>query len=96
MPNSSSNWHPRVRQPGKRYSNLQRQLLFDECDAREGAPKASAAARHLAAINSEAKIEPVVADIGTDNIIDLLGDIDLVLDGLDNLETRYLLNDACV
>jgi len=76
-------------------SNLQRQFLFDECDAREGTPKATAAARHLVAINSEAKVEPVVSDIGTDNIIDLLENIDLVLDGLDNLETRYLLNDAC-
>jgi molybdopterin-synthase adenylyltransferase len=76
-------------------SNLGRQLLFDECDARDGAPKAVAAARHLAAINSEVQVEPVVADIGTDNILDLLEGIDLVLDGFDNLEARYLLNDAC-
>lgn len=76
-------------------SNLQRQLLFDESDANGGAPKALAAARRLASINSEVRVEPVVADIGTDNVIDLLKDIDLVLDGLDNLETRYLLNDAC-
>src|SRR5271166_2586631 len=76
-------------------SNLQRQLLFDEVDAHESAPKAIAAARHLAAINSDIEIEPVVADIGIDNVFDLLQDIDLVLDGLDNLEGRYLLNDAC-
>ena len=76
-------------------SNLERQLLFEECDVRDGAPKAIAAARHLTAINSEVQVEPVVADIGTDNIVDLLQDIDLVLDGFDNLEARYLLNDAC-
>jgi adenylyltransferase/sulfurtransferase len=76
-------------------SNLGRQLLFDEFDARDGAPKAVAAARHLAAINSEVQVEAVVADIGTDNIFDLLEGIDLVLDGFDNLEARYLLNDAC-
>ena len=76
-------------------SNLQRQLLFDESDANGGAPKAMAAARRLGAINSEVNVEPVVADIGTDNVMDLLTGIDLVLDGLDNLEGRYLLNDAC-
>jgi molybdopterin-synthase adenylyltransferase len=76
-------------------SNLGRQLLFDEFDARDGAPKAVAAARHLAAINSEVQVEAVVADIGTDNIFDLLEGIDLVLDGFDNLEARYLLNEAC-
>jgi len=77
-------------------SNLERQLLFEECDARDGAPKAVAAARHLSAINSEVQVEPVVADIGPDNVLDLLQGIDLVLDGFDNLEARYLLNDACV
>jgi molybdopterin-synthase adenylyltransferase len=76
-------------------SNLQRQLLFEESDAHESAPKAIAAARRLAAINSDIKIDPVVADMGMDNIFDLLQGIDLVLDGLDNLEGRYLLNDAC-
>src|SRR5260370_23455840 len=77
-------------------SNLQRQSLFDECDARQGTPKAVAAARHIAEINSETKVETVVADIGTGNVLDLLKGVDLVLDGLDNLETRYLLNDACI
>jgi molybdopterin-synthase adenylyltransferase len=76
-------------------SNLQRQLLFDESDAHDSAPKAIAAARRLAAINSDIKIEPVVADIGIDNVFDFLQGIDLVLDGLDNLEGRYLVNDAC-
>ena len=76
-------------------SNLHRQLLFDESDARDSAPKALAAAKHLARINADVRIDPVVADIGIDNISDLLQGIDLVLDGLDNLEGRYLLNDAC-
>jgi adenylyltransferase/sulfurtransferase len=76
-------------------SNLHRQFLFDESDARESAPKALAAARHLAAINSDVMIDPAVADIGIDNVSDLLQGIDLVLDGFDNLEGRYLLNDTC-
>src|SRR5271166_4768728 len=59
-------------------SNLQRQLLFDQNDAREGSPKAVAAARHLAAINSDVKIEPIVGDIRSDNVLDLLQGIDLV------------------
>jgi molybdopterin-synthase adenylyltransferase len=77
-------------------SNLQRQSLFDESDARQGTPKAVAAARHIADINSEVKVETVVADIGTANVLDLLKGVDLVLDGFDNLEARYLLNDACI
>jgi adenylyltransferase/sulfurtransferase len=77
-------------------SNLQRQLLFDQNDAREGSPKAAAAARHLAAVNSDVEIEPIAGDIRSDNVLDLLQGIDLVLDGFDNLEARYLLNDACI
>ena len=76
-------------------SNLHRQLLFDQSDARDSAPKALAAARHLAIVNADVKIDPVVADIGVDNVSDFLQGIDLVLDGLDNLEGRYLINDAC-
>lgn len=76
-------------------TNLQRQFLFDESDASEALPKAAAAARRLARINSEIAIEPVVADLTAFNAAELL-DIDLILDGTDNFETRYLLNDAAV
>lgn len=77
-------------------SNLQRQWLFEECDAEQGLPKAVAAARKIAAINSEVKVDAVVADVTAANIEDLLDDIDLILDGTDNFETRYLLNDYAV
>ena len=77
-------------------SNLQRQVLFDEDDACEGAPKAVAAAAKLARINSEVRVEAVVEDVGPDNAERLVEDADLVLDGADNFETRYVLNDACV
>lgn len=76
-------------------SNLQRQMLYDEEDAAESLPKAVAAQRRLAKINSAVKLEPVVADVSRDNIDDLLDGIDLALDGTDNFQTRYLLNDAC-
>src|SRR6185436_10269541 len=78
------------------WSNLQRQILFDEADAAEGLPKAAAAARHLAKVNSEIEIEPLVADLTPVNALDVLEAIDLILDGTDNFETRYLLNDAAV
>ena len=77
-------------------SNLQRQLLFDEADAAEGAPKAVAAARAVARINSEVKARPTVADVTPTNVEQFVAEADVVLDGTDNLETRYLLNDACV
>jgi adenylyltransferase/sulfurtransferase len=76
--------------------NLQRQLLFDEQDVRERMPKAAAAARRLRAINSEIAIEALVADVMAANVEELLGPADLLLDGTDNFETRYLLNDAAV
>lgn len=77
-------------------NNLQRQTLFEESDAAGAAPKAIAAARRLAAINSDVSIEPVVADFNADNAEALLEGMDLALDGSDNFEARYLLNDACV
>ncbi|HEY6041524.1 MAG TPA: ThiF family adenylyltransferase [Anaerolineae bacterium] len=77
-------------------NNLQRQILFDEEDIAEGLPKAVAAANKLAKINSSVAVEPVVADVNAENIEDLMRDAALVLDGTDNFETRYLVNDACV
>lgn len=76
------------------WSNLQRQLLFTEQDARDAMPKAIAAAKRLSAVNSDVQIEPIVSDVTPHNILELLEGIDLVLDGTDNFETRYLINDA--
>ena len=76
--------------------NLQRQILFDEDDVAENLPKAEAAARKIRAINSTIAVEPVVTDLDHTNILDLVGDADLILDGTDNFETRYLINDAAV
>src|SRR5438270_5859116 len=69
-------------------SNLQRQSLFDESDAAESLPKAIAAARKIAAFNSEITVEPKVEDIVPANVQSLLADVDLMLDGTDNFETR--------
>jgi adenylyltransferase/sulfurtransferase len=77
-------------------TNLQRQTLYDEADVRDATPKAVAAANRLRAINSSITIEPVVADVHSGNLVSLIRDVDLVVDGLDNADTRYLLNDACV
>lgn len=77
-------------------NNLQRQVLFDEHDVAESLPKAEAAARKIAAINSLVHVEPVVADVDHTNILDLVRDADLILDGTDNFETRYLINDVAV
>src|SRR6202048_3677073 len=77
-------------------SNLQRQVLFDEQDVAENLPKAEAAARKLEAINSSVHIEPVVTDIDRTNILELVEDADLILDGTDNFEIRYLINEAAV
>lgn len=74
-------------------SNLQRQSLFDEKDAAESVPKAIAAARKIAAFNSEIVVEPRVEDVIPGNINVLLEGMDVILDGTDNFETRYLLND---
>jgi adenylyltransferase/sulfurtransferase len=78
------------------WNNLQRQWLYEEADAREGLPKVVAARRRLASINSEVMIDAEVADLTATNADDLLGEVDLVLDGTDNFETRYLVNDWCV
>jgi molybdopterin-synthase adenylyltransferase len=78
------------------WSNLQRQFLFDEIDAAVAMPKAAAAARRLARVNSEVALEPVVADLTASNAAELFEGIDLILDGTDNFETRYLINDVAV
>ncbi len=77
-------------------SNLQRQSLFDEGDAAESLPKAIAAARKIAAFNSQVVVEPQVADLIPSNIDSLLAGTQLILDGTDNFETRYLINDFAV
>lgn len=77
-------------------SNLQRQSLFDETDATESIPKAIAAHRKIAAFNSEIEVEPKVEDLIPDNVEALLEGMDLIVDGTDNFETRYLINDYAV
>jgi adenylyltransferase/sulfurtransferase len=77
-------------------SNLQRQSLFDETDAAESLPKAIAAARKIASFNSEIQVEARVEDVVPHNIEALLEGIDVILDGTDNFETRYLVNDYAV
>lgn len=76
--------------------NLHRQLLYDEEDVANAMPKAEAAARRLRRINSSIEIEPRLIDVAPRNVEDLIRDVDVVLDGTDNVETRYLLNDACL
>lgn len=77
-------------------SNLQRQVLFDEDDARAALPKAEAAKRKLRRANSDVQVEAHIADLVPANIEGLLGRADIVLDCTDNFETRYLINDFCV
>lgn len=78
------------------FSNLQRQTLYAEKDAEERLPKAVAAKNRLTQINSEIEIEAVVADVTLSNIESLVKDCDLVIDGTDNFQIRYLINDICV
>ncbi|MGI9105397.1 MAG: ThiF family adenylyltransferase [Pyrinomonadaceae bacterium] len=77
-------------------SNLQRQTMFTERDARERVPKAVACARRIGEINSDVVTEAEVADVHHGNIERLIEHCDLVIDGTDNFATRYLINDACV
>jgi adenylyltransferase/sulfurtransferase len=78
-------------------SNLQRQVLFDEADARETLPKAEAARRHIAQFNSGVTVHPRIADLTPSNIAELIpSDVQIVLDATDNFETRYLINDFAV
>ena len=78
------------------FSNLQRQTMFTESDARERLPKAIACANRIREINSDIVVEPEVADVNHSNIESLISDVDVVIDGTDNFATRYLINDACV
>jgi molybdopterin/thiamine biosynthesis adenylyltransferase len=77
-------------------SNLQRQTLFNEADALQGLPKAIAAERALRAINSKVHVEGVIADLNSQNAYELLSGVDVILDGTDNFETRFLINDFAV
>src|ERR1700675_616341 len=77
-------------------SNLQRQTLFEEADAREALPKAVAAERRLRGINSDVRVEGIVADLTAENCAELVGGFQLILDGTDNFQTRLLLNDAAI
>src|SRR5262249_37506847 len=76
-------------------SNLQRQSLFNEDDILNNLPKAVAAEEKLRRINSSVRIEARVEDVNTSNVEELIADVDLVLDALDNFETRFVINDAC-
>jgi molybdopterin-synthase adenylyltransferase len=77
-------------------SNLQRQILFDEADARDALPKAEAARRKIALFNSSVTVHPHIADLVPANIHELLAPAHLILDATDNFETRYLINDYAV
>jgi molybdopterin/thiamine biosynthesis adenylyltransferase len=77
-------------------SNLQRQTLFDEADAEQSLPKAIAACKRIASLNSQIVAEPHVSDLRPENVDELLRGVQLILDGTDNFETRYLINDFAV
>jgi molybdopterin-synthase adenylyltransferase len=77
-------------------SNLQRQTMFTERDARERLPKSVACANHLSEINSDIRTQAEIADVNYSNVERLIGECDVVMDGTDNFATRYLINDACV
>ncbi|HEX8638721.1 MAG TPA: ThiF family adenylyltransferase [Pyrinomonadaceae bacterium] len=77
-------------------TNLQRQTLYSETDALNRLPKAIAAKNRIAEINSEIEVEAIVADVNYSNVEEFVKDVDLILDGTDNFQIRYLLNDACV
>jgi molybdopterin/thiamine biosynthesis adenylyltransferase len=78
------------------WNNLPRQALYAEADAKQGVPKAVAAARRLRQLNSSVEIKEHVVDVNADTVEDLVAGADVVLDGADNFEVRYLVNEACV
>ncbi|MCH8923370.1 MAG: ThiF family adenylyltransferase, partial [Planctomycetes bacterium] len=77
-------------------NNLQRQVLYDEADVEADLPKAVAAAARLRRINSQVEIDPVVVDVDHTNIESLAGDVEMIVDGTDNFEVRFLINDVAV
>src|SRR6266404_4413796 len=77
-------------------SNLQRQIMFEESDALNRLPKAIAAASRIARVNSDIQVEPLVTDLNFENVEEIVAGANVVLDGTDNFETRFLINDACV
>jgi molybdopterin-synthase adenylyltransferase len=77
-------------------TNLQRQVLFDEDDVEQGIPKAEAAKRKIARINSQVKVTAIVDDVNHTNIEKLAEGCDVLVDGVDNFETRFIVNDAAV
>ncbi|MEK6323834.1 MAG: ThiF family adenylyltransferase [Acidobacteriota bacterium] len=77
-------------------SNLQRQIMFEEGDALNRLPKAVAAASRIARVNSVIQADPLVTDVNFENIEEIIAGASLVMDGTDNFETRFLINDACV
>jgi adenylyltransferase/sulfurtransferase len=78
------------------FTNLQRQTLFKESDAAERLPKSIAARSRIGEINSETEVDAIIADVNNSNVEELINGCDIVLDGTDNFQVRYLLNDACV
>src|ERR1700694_2247349 len=77
-------------------SNLQRQIIFEESDALERLPKAVAAAARLSRGNSLIQVEPIVTDVNFENVEEIIAGANVVIDGTDNFETRFLINDACL
>jgi len=77
-------------------TNLQRQILFDESDVENAIPKAEAARQKINKVNSQVKVTPIVDDLNHSNIESLIEDCDLLIDGVDNFETRFLVNDVAV
>ena len=76
-------------------TNLQRQTLYNEEDAHQNLPKVIAASKHLSMINSEIDLEPIIADVNASNIEDFICGSDLVIDANDNMEIRFIINEAC-
>ncbi|MBC7190235.1 HesA/MoeB/ThiF family protein, partial [Candidatus Aerophobetes bacterium] len=76
--------------------DLQRQILYDEEDVENKLPKAKIAAEKLKKINSQVKLESFILEVNSENIKNLLRDVNLVIDATDNIETRFIINKACV